>query len=269
MVDMSKSDGSASTWAQRFERVKDATEVIDAISDGQGEDDAKRWVAIGGAGLQLALAATTGNYGELVQTVLAVEEAQTRLLQSIDENVKLLVEGPFKTGRIFLAEAYEVVETPERSAQFVEKAQAKFIEASALATEPMDQAAVEMHIAVTFILLGHSADSRRWLESAYEKTAPKVIELAKQTGNTKVMKGSSTKWTLLITGVYGAAWLAVKKFKGIRRDKRAQDGLRELLPFLNCVAALHTASGGDPVELPAVELIEVKKGQYEMVEVSA
>jgi len=271
-------DDGGSRWSKRFRKVSEATDAFDEpSSDDQLAFDTERWLELGKAGGKLAIAAAKGDVkgltaptGDLIRAMLDVEEAQARLLESIDENVKLLKDGPFKTGRLYLREAHRLVESPERSEQFVERAQEQFYAAHALASEPMDQAAVEMHIALAAILLGHPDDSRHWLVQAYEKTAFKAHELAEDTGNTKVIKGRGITQaaTAYMTLGASAAYLAAKKIKRSRSNNRAQEGLRGVLPLISCIASLHAASGADAAELPALELVKVKKDQYELVEVA-
>jgi len=260
----------------RFRQVEKATDAYTAVSAVQLEEDTARWIELAEAGSKLAFAVGKGDVGaltqparELVRALLDVEEAQARLLQSIDENVKLLRDGPFKTGRLYLTEANRLIDSPERSVKFVEKAQEQFYQAHSLATEPIDQATVEMHIALSAILLGQPEDSRHWLAQAYSKAVLKAHELAEKTGNTKVIKGTGITQaaTAYLTLGASAAYLAVKKIKRTRSNTHAQDGLRVVLPLIGCIAALHTASGADPGELPALQLIATANDEYELAEV--
>ena len=59
----------------------------------------------------------------------------------------------------------------------------------------------------------------------------------------------------------------MKKVRRTYSNKRAQEGLRGVLPLVRCVVVLHVASGGDPSELPALDLVQIKKDQFELVEV--
>ena len=272
-------EGRSRGLAKRFRRVEQATEVLDdATSEADLEADTARWVDLAQAGGHLALAAAEGDIGVLIEpagalfrALLDVEEAQARLLRSIDENVKLLRDGPFKTGRLYLSEAHRLVQSPERCAQFVERAQEQFYQAHALTTEPMDQAMVEMHIGLAAILLGQPDDSRHWLAQAYEKAAHKAYDLAAETGNTKVLKGRGIVQgaTALMTYGASAAYLGAKKAKRARSNKRAQNDLRGVLPLVTCIASLYRASGTGSVALPALALIETKTDHFELVEVNA
>ena len=104
--------------------------------------------------------------------------------------MKLLRDGPFKTGRLYLTEANRLIDNPRALRQVRRTAaQEQFYQAHSLATEPIDQATVEMHIAIATILLGEPEDSRHWLAQAYSKAVLKARGLAEETGDAKVVKG--------------------------------------------------------------------------------
>jgi len=280
------SDGDSRGLVKRFRRAEKVDGAFDggATADVQLEKDNARWVELAGAGSQLALAAATGDLSKfvdqashLVGALLEVQDAQARLLQSIDENVKLLIAEPFKDGCLQLDTARRLIGRAEpssdvidKAAKHVETAQERFYTASTLVTESIDLAVVQMHIALTYLLLNDLLESQHWLNQAYGGAAQTAKELAEQTGNTKVIKGKGIAQAATAYATLGAsaAYLAVKKVRRSYSNKRAQEGLRGVLPLVRCVVALHVASGGDPAELPALDLVQIKKDQYELVEVS-
>ena len=242
----------------RFRQVEKATDAYTAVSAVQLEEDTARWIELAEAGSKLAFAVGKGDVGaltqparELARAPLDVEAAQARLLQSIDENAELLRDGPFKTGRLYLIEANRLIDSPERSVKFVERAQEQFYQAHSLATEPIDQAdGRDAHRPFRRFSLGQPEDSRHWLAQAYSKAVLKAHELAEKTGNTKVIKGTGI--TQAATRVPSPSAPALrtsrtKKIKRTRSNTHAQDGLRVVLPLIGCIAAvLHTAGGADP-----------------------
>ena len=158
----------------------------------------------------------------------------------------------------------------DKAAKHVDTAQDRFYTASTLVTEPMDLALVQMHIALTYLLLNDLEVSQHWLNQAYGKAVPMARQPAEQTGNTKVIKGTGIAQAAAAYATFGAsaAYLAVKKVRRTYSNKRAQEGLRGgVLPLVRCVVALHVSSGGDPSELPALDLVQVKRDQHELVEV--
>jgi tetratricopeptide (TPR) repeat protein len=280
---MGKDDGNQG-WANRFRRADEAADTFDSTtgtlddeekSREQVKNDEARWGDIALAGGRFALAAATGDLGtmteetgDLFRAVLDVEDAQTRLLQSIDENVQALRDGPFKTGRFYLKEAHRHVASPEKSSQEVLKAKDEFIRAHELTEDPIAQSGVEMFIALTYFLLNEFDDARYWLEQAYAKAGTRAHDLAVETGNTKVIKGKGIVQAQLAVLTYGAsaAYLAAKKLRKKRSSDHAMEELRAVLPLVSCIASLHEASGAAPEELPALELRQIKKGQFELVE---
>jgi hypothetical protein len=277
-------DDANQGWSNRFRRADEAAETFDSttgtLSDEEKarehvKDDETRWGDIALAGGRFALAAATGDLGtmseetgDLFKAVLDVEDAQTRLLQTIDENVQALRDGPFKTGRFYLKEAHRHVGSPEKSAREIQNAQDEFIKAHELTEDPIAQSGVEMFIALTYFLLSEFDDARYWLEQAYAKAGTKAHDLAVETGNTKVVKGKGILQAQLAVLTYGAsaAYLAAKKVRKKRSSNRAMEELKAVLPLVNCIASLHAASGAAPEELPVLELKMIKKGHYELVE---
>jgi hypothetical protein len=285
-----------SDWAERFGRVEDATDGVDldTASDDQGEQDASRWIDLGEAGAKLALATTRGDLLDLteqsaavIRALFGIEEAQARLLNSIDENVKLLLAEPFKSGREYLGMAQRDVNNPDFSRTYVVQARDKFIEAHQRATQPMDLAVVEVYIAVTLFLMGDLVNSQHNLRQAYEKSASMARELAVETGNTEVIKWvqrpSLKRYVAtLVNPRYGFkvtaerysrtaknSIAAVRNAKLKRSNERAQKGLRALLPLLGCIASLNAAiPGADPTELPPLKLNPIENNRYELVAVT-
>ena len=106
----------------------------------------------------------------------------------------------------------------------------------------MDLAVVQMHIALTYLLLNDLEESQHWLNEAYAKAVPMARELAEHTGNTKVIKGRGIAQAAAAYATFGAsaAYLAVKKVRRTYSNKRAQEGLRGVLPLVRCVVSCST-----------------------------
>jgi hypothetical protein len=167
--------------AARFRQVDAADELYVAMTDAQIRDDGTSWLNLTKAGCELVVALSKGDVTEalepartLAKALMDVEEAQVRLLRSIDDNVKLLRAGPFTTGRLHLAEAHRLVHDLDRCRRHIQRAEDHFFEAHGLTIESIEQATVEMHIGLIAILLGHQEDARHWLALAYSKSAAKA-----------------------------------------------------------------------------------------------
>ena len=284
LVETGEDDGAG--LAERFAQadVADTGLVVDAETDEQLEKDRALWLDLAGAGSKLVMAAATGDLpsmvdqaSALVGALLDVQDTQARLLQSIDENVKLLVAEPFKDGCLQLEAARRAAgrsePTPEhvaKAVKHVETAQERFFTARTLVSEPMDQVVVELHIAVTNLILNDPEETQHWLNEAYGKAWRKAHELAEQTGNTKVIKGHGIAQaaTAYFTLGASAVYLAGKKVKRSYSSKHAQEALRGVLPLVRCIAMLHVASGGGSGDYPVLELHRVKRASYELVAVA-
>jgi hypothetical protein len=143
---------------------------------------------------------------------------------------------------------------------------------TALVTEPTGEAVVEIHIALTYFLLNDPIEAQHWLTNeAYAKATATARELAEHTGNTRVIKGKGfvQAATAYMTLGASAAYLAAKKVKRTYEKKHAEEGLRAVLPLVACIASTYAALGGDSTKLPALQLREIKKNSYELVEATS
>ena len=196
MARMADEGGESRRRMLRFRHVEEAADTYEVMSADQLEEDSARWVDLAQAGTHLALAVAKGDTsaltepaGALVRALLDVEDAQSRLLKSIDDNVRLLRDGPFKTGRLYLREAHRLADSPERSEKFVERGagavlrgprgsqRSPWIGLRSRCTSPGRDSA------------GATERRRHWLGEAYAKAAFQARELADETGNTKVIRG--------------------------------------------------------------------------------
>ena len=266
-----------------------ARRVDEKISaDDQEARDASLWLNLASMGNQWARALTTGNVFNmtdlglgLVRSLLDIEQAQMRALRSIDENVRLLKDGPAKTGRILLEQAQRASD-PERAEELINEANKKFYDALPLASDPREAVVVKMHLGVTALRLGYREESQDWLSDAYMEIVREVLALAERTGNVKVIEGKMSYVGLLAGGVW---FVALKKLKGRKQrakgsgadadpsfSRKSEGALRELLPVVTCLAVIHNAAllDEEAERLPALKLEPArKKKTFELVQVAA
>lgn len=272
-------EGGKRSWKARMRKADLASATVnDALpSTDSLEEDTARWVDLAKAGGAFATAAAKGDIGGLtdpgsafVRALLDIEEAQARLLRAIDENVKLLRDGPFKTGRLYLSEAYRLVEKPERSREFVERASEQFYQAHSLASTPMDGTAVEMHIGLSAILLGEVDDAQHWLGQAHAKAVGIATELAETSSGFKV--GAATmsyvRSSLSPKSLLKTPWGQMKDVKSRyakRTEGRADEALSEIIPLIGCIASVHNPFVADSDALPTLQLVKSKGNNYELL----
>lgn len=189
---------------------------------------------------------------EMVKRLYGIEEEQSRVLHSIDTNVKLLKEGPFRAGRLLLRESERLGDRDEESRRLLESAKDKFYDAHPLAASVQERALVEMHLGLVWLALGRDQDARYRLEQSYQSARVVVDTLTKQAGNVKVLK---TKWATTALSIYYPAGLFVIPFKLKRlwNADRASTALAEFLPVLNTVAASLNSLNTKPV-VPTLHL---------------
>jgi hypothetical protein len=257
------------------------------LPNDQDARDATLWLNLAHMGNQWARALSTGNvFGMtelglgLVMSLLDIEQAQMRALRSIDENVRLLMDGPANTGRILLKQA-ELAEGPERAEELVNDANKKFFDALPLAADPREAVVVKMHLGVTALLLRHRDEAQRWLNEAYRDVGLEVVSLAQRSGNVKVFE-SKKDWAWF--GAFGYGFVIFKKLKNRKRSgegsdsdanlsfsEKSEDALRELIPVVHCLAVIHNAalSDEDTKRLPALKLKPAGKKSFQLVQVEA
>src|SRR2546421_245485 len=100
--------------------------------------------------------------GELLGVLRAVtgsEDAQGRLLRSIDAKVDALVKGPYNTGRTHLHEAQRVGPDDPDQLSHIQAARDCFFDAHGQAASVQSRSLVEYHLALTLLLLGRPADA--------------------------------------------------------------------------------------------------------------
>ena len=188
----------------------------------------------------------------LVKSLYAIEDEQSRVLHSIDTNVKLLKEGPYRAGRLLLSEAQRLGDREQESHRLLESAKDRFYDAQPLAGSVQERTMVELHLAVVWLALGRADDARYWLEQAYQSARVVIDSLTQQTGNVKVLK---SKWATTALSIYYPAGLFVVplKLKRLWNADRANTALTAFLPVANAIAACLNSLNTSPV-VPALQL---------------
>ncbi|HEX8150998.1 MAG TPA: hypothetical protein VF591_27695 [Pyrinomonadaceae bacterium] len=106
--------------------------------------------------------------------VLMLQEQTLSVLRGVDENVRLIKEGPFHSGVLFLREAAEPRRRLKDRRDFIVKARDKFIDALAMEQDVLRAAVIQTHIATCWLMLGEKKDAYKWLFKAY-KTVEKGL----------------------------------------------------------------------------------------------
>jgi hypothetical protein len=99
----------------------------------------------------------------------AVQQQQTKLLKSIQRDVKALVEGPYNAGVTHLEDAQKKHRTFEERRSLIIKARDKFVEArgNQQNLDPFYRAIVEREIGLCWFLCGSWIDAKDWFERSF------------------------------------------------------------------------------------------------------
>jgi hypothetical protein len=234
--------------------------------------EAGRWAGLADASVALALARSgvpgAENALDLLRALYGIEDDQTRLLHSIERNVRLLQEGPFRAGRLLLSEAIRLGPGDPEHQRMLSAAKDKFYDAHPLASSMQGRAVVEMNLGLVWQALGRPEDARHWMQQSYESARVVIAALAKQAGDVKVLH---SRWSTaaLATYLYPAGVFVIPaKLKKVWGSERARDAIGAFLPFVNCVAAsLNALSESNPV--PALELTGSQTAGFVLGEIPA
>jgi hypothetical protein len=226
------------------------------------------WSGVAGAVSHYALAtsgiAASGELLGVLHAITGAQDAQTKLLQRIDQKVDALVFGPYQTGRTHLSEAARVGEDDPTQQEHIKEAKECFYSAHGQAASVQSRALVEYHLAMTWLLLARRDDAKHWFAQSYQSSVTVVNELARQTADVRVLKSRGS--TAAVSYFYPAGLVVLgMKFKKMLAASQAHDMLRDYLPFLACTARSHNSVAEPEAKVPALRL--VPNGQaYDLVE---
>ncbi len=110
----------------------------------------------------------------VVQAIIQVQQDQNRQLEQITGQIKLLredtqklLEGSYKTGLEYLAQAAQPYRSVEDKRVSVEKAEAKFMDALGYPLGKFSTASIEYQLGNCWVLLGNNNDARHYYQRAY------------------------------------------------------------------------------------------------------
>jgi hypothetical protein len=205
----------------------------------------------------------------ILRAVVGSEDAQSRLLKSIDAKVDALVKGPYNVGRSFLSDAKRVAADDTASRRYVERAEDAFQEAKGQAPSVQSRSLAEYHLGLCHLLLGNRGEAIHWLAESHASAVAVAEELARCSKNVKVLRTQGA--TAATAWFYPAGIFVVgMKFKKMVTAERARQALDEMLPFVDCVAQCHNSlteeAKANP--LPALSLQSAGENAFELAPVA-
>lgn len=197
----------------------------------------------------------------VLKALYGVEDAQALMLKSIDRQVRLLREGPFRSGQLLLREAERVGPTDEDYSGFLAKARDRFYDAHGLSTSVQERAVIELHLGLVAVLINKQADAKHWLGQSYESGTQVVEELTSKSRNVKVLH--SRKVTAALTVSTYGLYVIPAKLKKVWDAELAVGALQSFVPFVNCAAdSLNAVAGGSRAS--TLQLRTIGDGTYEL-----
>jgi Protein of unknown function (DUF2510) len=230
-----------------------------------------QWTGLVGAVQKYAIA-TSGITGgaELLGVLRAVsgsEDAQSRVLQSIDAKVDAIAKGPYNTGRTYLREAQRLGANDPGTHDHIERAKEAFYDAHGQAASVQSRSLVEYHLGLSWLLLDRRGDAVHWFAQSHASALAVIEELARCSQNVKVLRSQAS--------TAAAAWLVYPgvvvlgmKFKKMVAAQRARQALVDMLPFVDCVARCHNSMAEAVSRLPALSLVSSGENAFELVPVA-
>jgi hypothetical protein len=251
----------AARWAQRLSAPRTGAPLPALAPD---EPGGSRWAGLAGA-LERYAADVSGMPGagsaiDVLRGLYGVEDAQSAMLATIERDVKLLSEGPFKSGQLLLSEAQRVGTQDPEYPQFLQQARDHFYDAHGLASSIQERALVEFHLGAVYALEGRRSDAEYWLGQSHESARQVIAELGAAAKNVKVLHSRGTAAAL--TYLYPAGMFVIPaKLKKVWSAERASGALEAFLPFLDCVTRAFNSISSDK-QLPALKLEKTGEGTY-------
>jgi hypothetical protein len=255
--------GRAAKWMQK--RRKRTADLPLAIVD-SGEAAGSRWSGLASAvaGYASAVSGVPGADSaiSLLKALYGVEDVEAAMLSSIDRQVRLLREGPFRSGQLLLREAGRVGPAKEEEySGFLAKAKDRFYDAYGLAASVQERALIEFHLGLVAFLSGKHDDAKYWLGQCHESCAQVVDELVSKSQNIKVLHSRKTTAALTLSA-YGV-YVIPAKLKKVWNAEMAASALESFVPFVNCVAGSLNAVSGDS-QASTVWFRAAERGTYEL-----
>lgn len=122
--------------------------------------------------------------GKVIEAVIGeISEADTQqliLLDSIERNLRVLIEAPFKSGLFYLSDAVKPHRELTEKLALIDKAKDKFIEALVIEQDQLGKVQIRIYIGVCWVLLGKNKDACDWFEAAYKTVHQMIVDIKRE-----------------------------------------------------------------------------------------
>jgi|GEM_PF-5718868 len=187
---------------------------------------------------------------DVLHALSGVQDAQTAMLESLAQEVQLLRAAPYKTALLLVGEAARVGPSGDGYEKFLGDASTQLYEAHSLCDSVEEQAVVEFHLGLVYMLLDKPSDAVYWLLESCKSGHKVLDDLAARAGDVTVVKHKSVAALTTLSSVVlwpvtlpiGAALLAKKHEKRVA-SKAASATVEQFVPFVNTAADCYNSLG--------------------------
>ncbi len=201
----------------------------------------------------------------VLRAVAASDDAESRLLKSIDAKIDALIKGPYNTGRTRIHEALRLGAGDPAARSHVEHAKDAFYQAHGQAASVQSQALVEYQLGLCWLLLGRRNDAIHWLARSHASALQVTDELARCAENVRVLRSPEATAVAVMTG--GVFHFGMK-FKKMVAAQRARHALDEMLPFVDCVSRCHNSLVEEADWVRALSLQRTGANSFELAPIA-
>jgi hypothetical protein len=203
---------------------------------------------------------------EVLHDIGHVQDAQEAMLQSLKQDVEVIRAAPYKSALLLISEAARVTPSDERYQQFLDQASAHLYEAHPVCDSLEEEAVVEFHLGLVYMLLAKPSDASYWLLQSCQSGRKVLEDVAARADDVKMVKhksvaavaGLSSLVLWPVTVPAGAALLVKRHHDKKVTSQAAAQTVEQLAHFVN--AATHCYNSLGPAE--QIPQIAVSRGRH-------
>lgn len=205
---------------------------------------------------------------DLLHALHRVQDDQAAMLRSIQEDVELLRTAAYNSAQLLVSEAARVGPADDHYATYLDQATLSLFQALASCSSLEEQAVVQFHLGVAYLLLERRADAQHWLLQSCTTGRQVLEDLTSRADDTHVIHHKATAGLAALASIAAAPValpadiaLLMKKHRKRALSKDAASALERLVPSVNASIACLNALGA----APPVPLLAVRRSHRELV----
>lgn len=190
------------------------------------------------------------------------------MLRSIQQDVELLRTAAYNSALLLAGEAARVGPGDDHYATCLDQAIVSLFQALASCSSLEEQAVVQFHLGVVYLLRARCAGAQHWLLQSATTGRQVLEDLASRADDTHVIHHKATAGLAVLASMAAAPValpadiaLFVKKHRKRARSKDAASALERLIPSVNASIACLNGLG----DAPPVPLLAVRRSHGELV----